>query len=74
MAVLSTTKALLQQARVLLVGSGRMGNIRAQCIFSNPRFEFAGIVDENPIAAKSLADVYRVSCSILSLFYSNNLS
>ena len=73
MAVLSTTKALLHQARVLLVGSGRMGNIRAQCIFSNPRFEFAGIVDENPIAAKPMADVYRVS-SILSLFYFNNLS
>ena len=69
MTVLSTTKALLQQARVLLVGSGRMGNIRAQCIFSNPRFEFAGIVDENPIAAKSLADVYRVSSIFVAFLF-----
>ena len=69
MAVLSTTKALLQQARVLLVGSGRMGNIRAQCIFSNPRFEFAGIVDENPIAAKPLADVYRVSSIFVTFLF-----
>ena len=66
---MATTKALLQQARVLLVGSGRMGNIRAQCIFSNPRFEFAGIVDENPIAAKSLADVYRVSSIFVAFLF-----
>lgn len=61
MALLSPTRPLLQQARVLLVGSGRMGHIRAKAIFSNPRFEFDGIVDENVDGAKRLADVYRVS-------------
>ena len=60
MAFLSRTKPLLKQARVLLVGSGRMGNIRAKAIYSNPRFEFAGVIDENISAAKLLADEFRV--------------
>lgn len=60
MAFLSPTKVLLKQARVLLVGSGRMGNIRAKAIFSNPRFEFVGVIDENINGARQLADVYRV--------------
>ncbi|KAL3801218.1 hypothetical protein HJC23_012618 [Cyclotella cryptica] len=59
MTFLSPTTSLLQQARVLLVGSGRMGHIRAKAIFSNPRFDFAGIVDDNVDGAKKLADVYR---------------
>lgn len=60
MTFLFPTKTLLDQARVLLVGSGRMGHIRAKAIFSNPRFEFAGIVDDNVDGAKKLADLYRV--------------
>lgn len=50
----------MQQARVLLVGSGRMGRIRAKAAFSNPRFEIAGVVDQNVNGAKQLADLYRV--------------
>jgi glutamyl-tRNA reductase len=60
MSFISPTKALFQQARVLLVGSGRMGHIRAKAIFANPRFDFAGVVDQNVDGAKQLADVYRV--------------
>lgn len=45
---------------MLLVGSGRMGRIRAKAAFSNPRFEIAGVVDQNVNGAKQLADLYRV--------------
>lgn len=34
-----------QKARVAVVGSGRMGEIRAKAIYANPKFELAGIVD-----------------------------
>ncbi len=50
-----------RRARVLLVGSGRMGQIRAKAIYSNPRFELIGIVDSNVDAAMKLAEMYRVS-------------
>ena len=60
MTFVSPTKALFQQARVLLVGRGRMGHIRAKAIFANPRFEFAGVVDEHVDGAKQLADRYQV--------------
>jgi hypothetical protein len=40
-----------------------MGHIRAKAIYANPRFEFAGVVDQNVDGAKQLAEVYRVrSC------------
>ena len=54
-------------ARVLLVGSGRMGRIRAKAIYSNPRFEFVGIVDSNVERAAELGEIYRVSKNMLLL-------
>ena len=49
------------RARVLVVGSGRMGHIRSSLLFANPRFELAGIVDVNYNGARELAETYRVS-------------
>ena len=61
----SATNLLLQnatrQARVLLVGSGRMGNIRAKALYSSPKFDFCGVVDSNVDEAAKLGDMYRVS-------------
>ena len=61
----SATNLLLQnatrQARVLLVGSGRMGNIRAKALYSSPKYDFAGVVDSNVDEAAKLGNVYRVS-------------
>lgn len=48
----------INRARVILVGSGRMGQIRASLLFANPRFEISGIVDSDMSAASNLADVY----------------
>eukprot|EP00605_Chrysophyceae_sp_TOSAG23-4_P001090 GSChrysophyteH1.ASY1.ANO1.1196.1 assembled CDS len=36
---------MLEQARILLVGAGRMGAIRAPMLFANPRFQLAAIAD-----------------------------
>jgi len=61
---LATNKLLRHaraQARILLVGSGRMGYIRAKAIYSNPHFEFSGIVDLNAEQAAELGEIYRVS-------------
>lgn len=49
------------RARVLLVGSGRMGQLRAKAIYANPRLELCGIVDANVDAAAKLGEMYRVS-------------
>ena len=37
-----------------------MGHIRAKAIYSNPRFEFCGIVDSNVEEAAKLGEIYRV--------------
>ncbi|KAL7527622.1 hypothetical protein ACHAWF_002250 [Thalassiosira exigua] len=47
------------RARVLLVGSGRMGHIRAKALYSNPRLELAGVVDADEEGAARLGGVYR---------------
>lgn len=47
-------------ARVVVVGSGRMGQIRSELLYSNPRFELCGIVDEEVSAAEQLASKYGV--------------
>ena len=68
MTFISATNILLRQhhaqqqaARVLLIGSGRMGHIRASAIYGNPRYEFCGIVDTNVDgAAAKLGELYRV--------------
>lgn len=50
------------RAKVLVVGSGRMGQIRSSLIYANPRFELCGIVDTNLDAARLLATTYQVLC------------
>lgn len=45
----------MTRARVVLVGTGRMGAIRAKIVYGNPRFEFCGVVDINKEAAEKLA-------------------
>ena len=49
------------KARVLVMGSGRMGQIRCSLLRGNPRFDVRGVVDTNHAAAKTLADKYGVS-------------
>lgn len=48
----------LQRARILLIGSGRMGQIRASILYANPRFDFCGVVDVNVDGAKAIAEKY----------------
>jgi len=48
----------MNRARVLLVGTGRMGELRASLLRSNPRFDLCGIVDTNIEKAAALADKY----------------
>lgn len=48
------------RVKVAVVGSGRMGHIRARAIFANPQMELVGIVDPNLQAARSLGDLYHV--------------
>jgi myo-inositol 2-dehydrogenase / D-chiro-inositol 1-dehydrogenase len=45
----------LRKARVLLVGSGRMGQIRAKLLHCHPRVDFCGIVDSDLAGAQKLA-------------------
>ena len=47
-------------ARVVVVGSGRMGQIRSSLLCSNPKFELVGIVDNVLSGAEKLASQYRV--------------
>ena len=62
-----TLQNATRQARVLLVGSGRMGNIRAKALYSSPKYDFVGVVDSNVDEASKLGDMYRVS--ILYVIY-----
>lgn len=48
------------RAKVVVVGSGRMGHIRSSLVYANPRFELCGIVDTNFDAAASMADTFGV--------------
>jgi predicted homoserine dehydrogenase-like protein len=56
-----STKAGERPARVIVIGSGRMGHIRSSLLRSNPKFELVGIVDTFLEGAQKLADNYRVS-------------
>jgi len=51
----------LSAARVALIGSGRMGQIRASLMYANPRFDLCGIIDNNIDAATSLASKYKTN-------------
>ena len=46
-------------AKIVLIGSGRMGRIRARAIFANPRLQLEGIVDPNIEQTKPLSELYR---------------
>jgi predicted dehydrogenase len=50
-----------KKARVVLVGSGRMGHIRASILVSSPRFDFIGIVDKDLDSGRALGEKYGVS-------------
>jgi myo-inositol 2-dehydrogenase/D-chiro-inositol 1-dehydrogenase len=58
---MSFVSSSLRQARVVLVGSGRMGQIRGSLMYSNPKFEMIGVCDVNASGAKSLAEKYSAS-------------
>lgn len=60
--------SFVNRARVILVGNGRMGQIRAGLLYANPKFELSGIVDTNMEAASVLAETYAVR--LLYLKYS----
>eukprot|EP00977_Amphora_coffeiformis_P014560 scaffold4097_cov166-Amphora_coffeaeformis.AAC.17 len=49
------------KARVLVLGIGRMGQIRCSLLRGNPRFDVRGVVDTNLTTARTLADKYGVS-------------
>lgn len=51
----------MSRAKVVLVGTGRMGAIRAKILYSNPRVNFCGVVDVNEEAATKLATAFNVS-------------
>jgi len=61
MSTFRSTRVILRQAqaRVLVVGSGRMGHIRARALYGNPRIQLCGIVDKNIRQAKALSELYR---------------
>jgi hypothetical protein len=51
----------MNRAKIVLVGTGRMGAIRAKIVYGNPRIEFCGVVDLNKEAAQNLASTFNVS-------------
>ncbi len=55
-----TKTNVTSRARVIVVGSGRMGQIRTQLIQANPKFQLVGIVDSDLSAAQALAKMYHV--------------
>lgn len=57
----SSSVSFRRRACVLVVGSGRMGKIRAGLINSNPRYQLLGIVDPEVESAGALASKYGVS-------------
>eukprot|EP00978_Attheya_sp_CCMP212_P017067 scaffold45329_cov57-Attheya_sp.AAC.5 len=52
------------RARVLIAGSGRMGQIRASLVYANPRFELCGIIDVNLASAQVLVDRYSTNAFV----------
>jgi hypothetical protein len=50
-----------RRVKVLLVGCGRMGHVRARHVYASPRFLLLGIVDVDISKAKSLANHYTVN-------------
>lgn len=54
-------QSMAPRARVAVVGSGRMGQIRTSLLRANPRFSLAGIVDTHRASAQALGEQYGVS-------------
>jgi len=57
----SASPTTMKTANVLLIGSGRMGKIRAAALFANPKFRVLGVVDISKPDAVSIAEKYRFS-------------
>jgi predicted dehydrogenase len=53
----------MNRAKIALVGTGRMGAIRAKLMYGNPRIDLCGIIDLNTTSAQKLANTYDVSSS-----------
>ncbi len=57
----SMAKNLARRCRVLVCGvGGRMGTIRTDLVYANPRFELCGVCDMNLDAAEEVAETYSV--------------
>ena len=65
----TTTTSKETVARLLLIGTGCMGKIRANVIHCNPHTTLCGIVEPNNInynsTAQELAELYMVSLSCI---------
>lgn len=48
----------MNRAKIALVGTGRMGAIRAKLMYGNPKIELCSVVDVNNTAAEKLANTY----------------
>lgn len=55
---MSFTGAAARRARVILVGTGRMGQIRSSLMYANPKFDMVGVCDVNAIGAQAIANKY----------------
>lgn len=51
---------MTQRAKIVLVGTGRMGDIRAKLMYANPKIDLCGVVDISMDAAEKLASKYQV--------------
>lgn len=49
-----------RRVKVILVGCGRMGHVRAKHIYASPRFLLLAIIDVDISKAKALASYYSV--------------
>ena len=67
-----TTENTKKKGGIIVIGSGRMGQIRAGIIYSNPRLKIIGIVDLNLNGAKELADKYSVSLPSTTSFFTHS--
>ena len=63
------TEANNRIARVVLIGAGHMGKIRAKAINANERFVLCGVCDTDVDTAKALANRYKVRDHDVSLPY-----
>lgn len=72
-ALSSTSTNAASRAKVVVVGSGRMGQIRSSLIYGNPRFELCGIVDTNFEAASLLAHTFSVRRILADLIRADSI-